>query len=214
MRAATATYDFEDPRTRYSVRKSLDSYLNQLAETSASSAAGAINIYSSHIAAQSYIGMETGLHDFGQTVSTSPSWVLGENFLPVLEPPPKIDVASRLDEKVAKGITGLLRIAADEEFESGMESNLSVGLRASLTRYPEKTLEVLTSVLRSQSISYLIVGEILNILGRVENAPAPTDRASWRAGSAQPQTGRRRRPIRTGREAGGISCSCAFSRKR
>jgi hypothetical protein len=80
----------------------------------------------------------------------------------------KIDLASRFSERIAKGIGSLLELAAEEEFETGMESNLSAGLIALIARFPEKSMEALTGILRSRNVSNQVLGEILRVLGRVE----------------------------------------------
>jgi hypothetical protein len=85
------------------------------------------------------------------------------------ETAPRIDLASRFSERIAKGLESLLELAADEEFETGMESNLIAGLMALIARFPERSMEMLTGLMRTRDISYQVFGEILRVLGRVES---------------------------------------------
>jgi hypothetical protein len=80
------------------------------------------------------------------------------------------NLESIINEKISKGILNLLVLATEERFQDGMESNLSLGLTALITRYPEQAMTQLTAGLGSIRIASFVLAEILQLFGRIESA--------------------------------------------
>jgi hypothetical protein len=113
------------------------------------------------------------------STSVAPIQVFGEaNHNVEAGTSPVVAIASIVKRKINDGINRLLIIAEDENFQDGVESNLSLGLAALVTRFPNETLNAIKGVLVSRKVSLSVHTEILGLMGRIENDATKDERLS------------------------------------
>lgn len=116
------------------------------------------------------------IQDALRTVSSSANTniVPGTGHIAFTAPAPAVGTSSDVDDvvlhQVTAAITSIFQISRDESFESGIDNNLSVGLRAIYLRHPYVLLKVLSTQLRDADSESILI-ESLRTLGSI-NHPA------------------------------------------
>lgn len=80
-----------------------------------------------------------------------------------------LDVRNQLKVRINESLDRLYKLAEEEWFEDGMQSNLSVGLEVLLRHYPAETMSELSKLLKKGSVKQAGLLETLKVLGRVES---------------------------------------------
>lgn len=90
-----------------------------------------------------------------------------------IAPPANLQAVVR--DKIYRAVDRLLLIAKDEQFQDGVDSNLSLGLSALIGRDADETMNLIEQTLASGKVIYPVFADIVHWLGRVES-PTTKDR--------------------------------------
>jgi HEAT repeat protein len=77
--------------------------------------------------------------------------------------------AAAVKANITRTMGSLLRLAKEERFQDGMESNLSQGLAAMIRRYPADAMATLRNIIDSGGVSKSLTAEVIESVSRVNN---------------------------------------------
>ncbi len=80
-----------------------------------------------------------------------------------------LGLRNQLKGRISDSFNRLYKLAEEEWFEDGLQSNLSLGLEVLFRHYPAQTMTELSKLLKKGSIKQGALVETLKVLGRVES---------------------------------------------